>query len=135
MQHILTKLRLLSLIDVTARQNALLNGEVDAIDRVDPKTVKLLQRAPSLNILERTGTLHYTFPMRLDTAPFDNYDLRMALKLALKRQEMVDKVLLGPWCSRQRPSDFNRKPLPCRWTRTARIRSGQGGPSLQEVGP
>ena len=33
--------------------------------------------------------------MRLDVPPFDNFDLRMALKLAIKRQEMVDKILLG----------------------------------------
>ncbi|MEM9329940.1 MAG: ABC transporter substrate-binding protein [Pseudomonadota bacterium] len=85
----------LSLLDATARQNAVLNGEVDAIDRVEPKTVNLLSRAPTLNILETTGTLHYTFPMRLDTEPFGNYDLRMALKLALKRQEFLDKILFG----------------------------------------
>lgn len=85
----------LSLIDVTARQNALMSGEVHAIDRVDPKTVSLLARNPNVSILEKTGTLHYTFPMRVDTAPFDNYDLRMALKLAVKRQELVDKILLG----------------------------------------
>jgi len=85
----------LSIIDVTARQNALMNGEVDVIDRVDPKTVSLLARVPILDIVETTGTLHYTFPMRLDTKPFDNYDLRMALKLAVKRQELVDKILLG----------------------------------------
>ncbi|NCF49082.1 MAG: peptide ABC transporter substrate-binding protein, partial [Bacteroidetes bacterium] len=71
------------------------NGDVDLIDRVDPKTVNLLGRSPNLDILEVTGTLHYTFPMRLDTAPFDNYDLRMALKLSIKRQELVDKILLG----------------------------------------
>ena len=47
------------------------------------------------NVQEITGTLHYTFPMRLDVAPFDNYDLRMALKHAVKRQELVDKILLG----------------------------------------
>jgi peptide/nickel transport system substrate-binding protein len=33
--------------------------------------------------------------MRLSVAPFDNYDLRMALKYSLKRQELVDKILLG----------------------------------------
>ena len=85
----------LSIIDVTARQNALLSGEIHAADRMDPKTVALLQRAPTVNILEKTGFLHYTFPMRLDVPPFDNYDIRMALKLAVKRQEMVDKILLG----------------------------------------
>ncbi len=88
-------LEVLSLIDTTARQNAIMNDDVDAIDRVDPKTVALLARAPNLTIMEKTGTLHYTFPMRLDVPPFDNYDLRMALKLAIKRQEMVDKILLG----------------------------------------
>ena len=85
----------LSIIDVTARQNALLSGEIHAADRMDPKTVALLQRAPTVNILEKTGFLHYTFPMRLDVEPFGNYDLRMALKYAVKKQEMVDKILLG----------------------------------------
>jgi len=86
---------MISLVDPTARQNALINGEVDAIDGVDPKTVDLLKLTPTLNIVEETGTLHYTFPMRLDVEPFGNFDLRMALKLAIKRQEMVDKILLG----------------------------------------
>jgi len=86
---------LISIIDVTARQNALMNGDVDAIDRVDPKTVNLMARNPNIQIFEKTGTLHYTMPMRLDVAPFDNYDLRMALKLSVKRQELVDKILLG----------------------------------------
>ena len=89
------EVELLSLIDATARQNAVMSGDVDAIDRVDPKTVDLLARVPTLDILERTSTLHYTFPMRADAAPFDNYDLRMAVKLAVDRQELVDKILLG----------------------------------------
>lgn len=85
----------LALLDTAARQSAIMNGDVDVANRIDPKTVALLARVPSLNILEKTGTLHYTFPMRVDAAPFDNYDLRMALKLSLKRQEMLDKILLG----------------------------------------
>jgi len=86
---------LISILDVTARQNAIMNGDVDHIDSVDPKTVSLLSRAPNLNILETTGTQHYTFPMRLDVGPFDNLDLRLALKHSIKRQELVDKILLG----------------------------------------
>ena len=85
----------LSIVDATARQNALMSGDVMAIDRVDPKIVALLARNPAIEILEETGTLHYTFPMRLDSPPFDNFDLRMALKLAVKRQELVDKILAG----------------------------------------
>ena len=89
------EVEILSLVDVTARQNAVMNGDVDLIDGADPKTVNLLARSPDLEILEVTGTLHYTFPMRLNVEPFDNYDLRMALKYSLKRQELVDKILLG----------------------------------------
>ncbi len=85
----------LVLLDTTARQNAIMNGDVDAIDRVDPKTVHLLSRVPTINILEATGFLHYTFPMRVDAAPFDNYDLRMAVKLSIDREELVTKVLSG----------------------------------------
>jgi peptide/nickel transport system substrate-binding protein len=55
----------------------------------------LLGRVPTLDILKTTGTQHFTFPMRVNAAPFDNYDLRMALKYAIKRQELVDKILLG----------------------------------------
>jgi peptide/nickel transport system substrate-binding protein len=84
----------ISLLDTTARQNAIMNGEVHAINRVDPKTVHLLTRVDSLNILETTGTLHYTFPMRVNVAPFDNYDLRMAVKLSVDREQLVSKILL-----------------------------------------
>jgi len=89
------EIELLSILDITARQNAVMNGDADVIDNVDPKTVALLARAPNLNILETTGTQHYTFPMRLDIEPFGNRDLRMALKYSIKRQELVDKILLG----------------------------------------
>ena len=48
-----------------------LNGEADHIDRVDPKTVALLARVPTINILETTGTQYYTFPCA-DVEPFGN---------------------------------------------------------------
>ena len=73
----------LSIIDPTARQTAVMNGDVHIIDRLAPNTVALMSKNPNLNIQQVTGTLHYTFPMRLNVEPFDNYDLRMALKLAM----------------------------------------------------
>lgn len=89
------EVEVLAIPDTTARQNAMINGEVDAIDRVDPKTAHLLERVPSVKTIEVTGTLHYTFPMRVNAPPFDNNDLRMALKLAVDREQMVNKILLG----------------------------------------
>jgi len=89
------EVELLSIVDPTARQTALMNGDIDGMDRVDLKTINLFKMNPNVNILETTGTAHYTFPMRLNVDPFGDYDLRMALKHSIRRQELVDKILLG----------------------------------------
>ena len=89
------EVEMLSIIDGNARQNALTTGEVDAIDRVDTKTVRLLARVKGVNIQEATGTLHYTFPMDTRVKPFDNVDVRLALKYAMDRDDILKKVLHG----------------------------------------
>ena len=88
-------IEMVAITDPASRTNALVSGEVDAIDKVDLKTVGLLARKSGINIHQVTGTQHYTFPMRTDIAPFDNNDVRMALKYAINREEMVQKVLQG----------------------------------------
>ena len=89
------EVEILNVIDAAARQAAIMGGDADFADAIPPKTVSLLSRAPNLEILETTGTQHYILPMRTTVSPFDNYDLRMALKYSVKRQELVDKILLG----------------------------------------
>jgi peptide/nickel transport system substrate-binding protein len=86
---------ILTIADSTARQNALVTGAVDVIGDVDPTTAKLLARNGDITVLDVTGTQHYTFPMRTDLAPFDNNDVRMALKLSIDREEVLQKVLGG----------------------------------------
>lgn len=81
--------------DNTARMNALLTGQVDAINRIDFKTEALLKANPMVRIQEVTGNQHYTFPMLTKSAPFDDLNVRKALKYGINRQEMVDKILLG----------------------------------------
>ncbi len=86
---------LLTIADSTARQNALVTGVVDVIGDVEPTTADLLGRNEDINILNVTSTLHYTFPMRTDLAPFDDNNVRMALKLAMNREEVLSTVLNG----------------------------------------
>jgi peptide/nickel transport system substrate-binding protein len=81
--------------DNTARMNALMTGQVDAINRIDFKTEALLKANPALRIQEVTGNQHYTFAMLTDNAPFNDVNVRRALKHGINRQEMVDKILLG----------------------------------------
>jgi peptide/nickel transport system substrate-binding protein len=85
----------LVLNDATARTAALQSGQVHAINRVDPKVAALLDRAPNLSVQSVAGRGHYVFIAHKDTAPFDNNDVMLALKYAINRQEMVDKVLRG----------------------------------------
>lgn len=89
------QIEMLAVVDPVARTNALMTGSVDVIDRVELKTVNLLKRNPNLTIHASSGTQHYTFPMRVSAAPFDDNNVRMALKLSVKREEMLAKVLNG----------------------------------------
>ncbi len=85
----------LSVPDAARRQVAVMTGEVDFVDDVDPRTVALLRNAPGIAICETRGNRHYAFPMPVNRAPFDSGKLRQALKLAVNREELVEKVLLG----------------------------------------
>ncbi|MDB4073294.1 ABC transporter substrate-binding protein [Ascidiaceihabitans sp.] len=86
---------LIALNDATARTAALQSGQIDSMSRVEPKIAKLLGRAPNIELQTTSGRGHYVFIAHVDTAPFDNNELRLALKHALNRQEMVDKILQG----------------------------------------
>ncbi|MDW4499831.1 ABC transporter substrate-binding protein [Sulfitobacter sp. D35] len=89
------EIEVIVLNDATARTAALQSGQVDIINRVEPKIAELLGRAPNLEVVSTAGAGHYVFIMHVDTAPFDNNDLRMALKYAINREELVDKILRG----------------------------------------
>ena len=85
----------LAINDITARTSAVQTGQVHFVNRLDPKTVDLLKRGPGLKVHDVPGAGHYTFPMRCDTPPFDNNDVRLAIKHAIDRNAVVDTILRG----------------------------------------
>ena len=85
----------LSIADAAARTKALSTGEIDMMDRCDIKTLPVLQRNPHIRIEETSGTGHYSMPMLTDTPPFDNNDVRLALKYALNREVLLQTILGG----------------------------------------
>lgn len=89
------EVEILCIQDATARINALVTGQVNAIDEVDLKTLTLLQRQPGIFIEESGSPVHFSFPMRTDVGPFNDVNVRLAMKHAINRQEMLDKILLG----------------------------------------
>jgi len=48
-----------------------------------------------VRVEEETGFLHYTAPMNTTVAPFDNNDVRLALKYAVDREQLLEKILKG----------------------------------------
>lgn len=84
---------ILALADANARQSALTTGQVDSISETDLKTLGLLKRSGDLEVVEVASGAHSTIAMHVDVAPFDNPDVRTALKLAVNRQEIIDKIL------------------------------------------
>ena len=86
---------MITMADPAARTNAIITGATDAIDRVDLKTAHLLGRRPGIKVHSVAGNQHYTFPMRTQTPPFDDNNVRLALKHAVNREEMVEKILFG----------------------------------------
>lgn len=86
---------LLVVADAAARTNALLTGEVQYIDRVDLKTIELLKANPDIEIDNVTGFSHLVATMNTTVAPFDNPDVRRALKYAFDREELLAKIGFG----------------------------------------
>ncbi len=89
------EVELLVIADFNARQTALVTKQVDVINRCDLKTVNLLAKRPGIRVEEATGFLHYTVPMITTNAPFDNNDVRLALKYAVDRELLLERVLHG----------------------------------------
>lgn len=81
--------------DNTARIASLSSNRVHFISSVAPNTVGLLERSGTVEILTTPGKGYYSFLMHCDTAPFDNNDLRLALKYAIDREALLNQVLSG----------------------------------------
>jgi len=81
--------------DPNARQNGVITGALHGINRVDLKTINMLKKQSSVRILDVPGRLHHVFPMNTEVAPFDNNDVRLALKYAIDREEYLQKILKG----------------------------------------
>ena len=85
----------LVIADIASRTNALKTGQIDAMYDPDPKTVHLLEETPGIKVIRLPGRIHRTIPMLTDTPPFDNNDVRLALKYAIDREQILDIIARG----------------------------------------
>lgn len=84
-----------ALLDATARTNALLTNAVDVVIPADLQTIDLIKRRPGIEVYSVQAKHHHVFPMRVANAPFENNDVRLALKYAFNREAHITKILKG----------------------------------------
>ena len=88
-------LTLINFPDDTARVNALLGGQVDAIDALPLGQTSVIEANDAFHILESPSGSWLPFTMRVDQAPFDDVRVRQAFRLIVDRQQMVEQALDG----------------------------------------
>ncbi len=81
--------------DRATRTTALQSGEIDVMNDPDLKTVHLLKRLPGVQVIRTPSSRHFTIPMITGIEPYNNNDVRLALKYAIDREELFKKILQG----------------------------------------
>ena len=81
--------------DDTARVNALLGGQVDAITDVPPAQVAVVNGHSGTKVLESPSAAWTPIIMRVDAAPFTDVRVRQAMRLIANRPQMVAQALSG----------------------------------------
>ena len=81
--------------DDQARVNALLGGQVDAIDNLPAAQLQSVKSNPNLRVISSKTGAWQPFTMRVDQAPFDDPRVRQAFRLIVDREQMVQQVLSG----------------------------------------
>jgi peptide/nickel transport system substrate-binding protein len=81
--------------DDTARTNALLGGQVEAINNLPAAQLASIKGNPNLRVLSSPTGAWQPFTMRIDAAPFDDVKVRQAFRLIVDRDQMVQQVLSG----------------------------------------
>lgn len=94
-QPYVDELEMISIPDNTARVNALLGGQVDAIENLPFTDAKARAEDPSLKVVVTKSPTCIPYVMQLDVEPFTMPEVREALKLAIDREKTVETALVG----------------------------------------
>ena len=82
--------------DSAARTQALVTGQVDAVNRLDPKTAALVAKNKNLVVSRTPGAGNrFAFVAHTDKEPFANKDLMLSLKYGIDRKKIVQNVFSG----------------------------------------
>lgn len=91
----LDSVTILDFQDPTAVQNALTSGSIDCTGQLTGTQMKILQNTSGIvAVPSQTGSIE-PFTMRVDTPPFNDVNVRQALRYVVNRPEFISTVLNG----------------------------------------
>jgi peptide/nickel transport system substrate-binding protein len=91
----LDQLQISTISDATSRINALLDGQVDAIDQMDYASGRQYTGTSSFQLIDTEAGNFIPFVMRVDVAPFKDVRVRRAMRLLADRPSLVKIAQLG----------------------------------------
>jgi peptide/nickel transport system substrate-binding protein len=91
----LDEIETIGIPDPTARFNALLAGDIQAMTKLDASLLARAKGMSNVEVSSTAGPSHATYPMRSDAAPFDSNDVRLAMKYAMDRQKLLELAYAG----------------------------------------
>jgi peptide/nickel transport system substrate-binding protein len=94
-QPFVDELQIIDFPDDTARVNALLGGQVDAIDSVPYGQTRVITQNKNVKLLNNKSGQWLPFTMRIDQAPFTDVRVRQAFRLMVDRDQMIKQAISG----------------------------------------
>lgn len=91
----LDELVIINFTDDAARVNALISGQVEAIESLPFGQISVVENDSKLTVLESESGNWNPFTMRVDAKPFSDVRVRQAMRLIADRQQLIDQVLVG----------------------------------------
>jgi peptide/nickel transport system substrate-binding protein len=88
-------LEVTTIADPSSRVNALIAGEVNAIDQMDFASGRQYKNTSAFQLIETTTGSIIPFTMACDIAPFDDVRVRQAMRLIADRPNLVEVAQLG----------------------------------------
>ncbi len=81
--------------DTVSLQDALITGQIQAAGTLDPAQVPVLSTTSGIHAIASPAATIIPFTMRVDQPPFNDINVRQAMRLIVDRPQLIDSALAG----------------------------------------
>ena len=89
------QIEIFGITDSVARVNALLSGDIQLMQALDPKAIRQVESNPNTVVSSFSGGAYFGICCLLNTAPGNNPDFVQMMKLLPKRERILKSILKG----------------------------------------